>query len=110
MNDVPRHIRQTKIAAGMPVGETLVVESQSMQDCCMQIMHVDGILDRTITILVGRTLSKSPCVTPSRHPHRKCLRMMTPAVPILDHRCATKFGAPDNQRFLQQPPSLQILQ
>ncbi len=47
------HIRQTIVAAAVAVGESFVVESQQLQNRCLQIVDVDSIFDRGQSKLVG---------------------------------------------------------
>jgi hypothetical protein len=41
LHDSAVHIGQAEVAAGVAVSQLLVVESQEMQQCRMQIVHVD---------------------------------------------------------------------
>jgi len=48
------HIGQPEIAAGVAVGELLVVEPEQVQDRRVQVVDVDRVLDRLEPELVGR--------------------------------------------------------
>lgn len=47
-------VRQAEVAADVAVGEKLVVQADGMQDRGLQVMEVDLVDDRFISVLVGR--------------------------------------------------------
>ena len=56
LHHFPVDIRQAEVAAGVAVGQFLVVEAQQPQDGGVQVVHVDLVLDRVVAELVGRAV------------------------------------------------------
>jgi len=54
-DDMAMHVRQTKVATSLMEREAFVVESQAMQDCRLNVMHVYGSLDDVEAEFVGLT-------------------------------------------------------
>ena len=50
------HVGQAVVAAGVAVGQPLVVEAQQVQDRRVQVVDVDLVLDRVPAELVGRAV------------------------------------------------------
>lgn len=91
VSHVAVHIGQTEIATGMAVRQTLVVETQSVQQRGVKIVHVNGIFDGMKTKVVRRTVRQpAPNAAPG-HPHREGLRMMVTSVPVFDGRRSTEL-------------------
>ena len=53
MHDISEDICQAKIAARMTVCQTLMIQSQSVQNSGVKVVHMDRILCRSITEVVG---------------------------------------------------------
>jgi len=53
MHNIPKHIRQSKIATRMAVGQSFMVKPQGIQHRCMQIVHMNRGLRRRITKIIG---------------------------------------------------------
>ena len=77
MHDFSIDIRQSKIAAGVAVCQAFVVNSQRIQQCGVQVVHVDGVFDGMKTEVIGRAIGQTIFDATAGHPHRECLRVMT---------------------------------
>ena len=44
------------------------------------------------------------------HPHGESVRIMVAAIAFFRHRRAAELAAPDDQRFVQQPPRFEVLE
>src|SRR5689334_513253 len=92
------------------VGEFCVVESEQVQHRRVQVMHVYFVLRDIEAKLIGLAENDTALESAACHPHRECIRMMIASVgPALHHRGTAKLAAPDDDRVLQQPSLLQIL-
>ena len=49
----PVHVGQAEVAAGVAVGQLLVVEAEQVQDRGVQVVDVDLVLDRVVAVVVG---------------------------------------------------------
>ena len=94
----------------MAIRQAGVIQTQDMQQRCMQVVHVDRILNGAITKLIGGTVRQSTAHAPARHPHGKSLRMVIAAVLVFRHRRPTEFGSPQYQRVFQEPTSSEVVE
>ena len=115
MHNFPMHVGQSKLAAGMKRGQSFMVQAQKMQDCRLQVVHMNRFIDNIESQLIGGPPCQTSFDSAPRQPHRKGLGMMIPAETApqggvrFHHRCPTEFTTPDNKRFIQQPMPRQIL-
>src|SRR5688500_576952 len=98
MHDIAVDIGEPKIAAGVTVRESLMIQAKNVQQRRMKIVHVDRVFDGAVTKVVGGTPGESRSNSAARHPHRECVWMVTSAVAVFHHGSATEFSAPENQR------------
>ena len=108
------HIRQAKIAAGVVVGEAFVIEAETVQDRRLKVVDVNGILDDVESEVVGGAEGHARLDAAACDPHRERLRMMIAACGAaerwigFDHRRASEFAAPDDERVVEQSLAFQI--
>ena len=60
----PGNVGQAEVAAGVTVGEPLVVEAEQVQDRGVQVVHVDAVLDGAEAELVGGAVDVPPFTPP----------------------------------------------
>ena len=101
MNHVAVDIGEPEVAARVAVGETFVIESQDVQDCCVQIVEVDFVLDGVVAVVVGRTVAESRLDARARHPHGERLGIVVAPVGTLSCRRAAELSAPQDQRIFK---------
>ena len=77
------HVGQTKIAAGVTVGQLLVVETQQMQDRRVQVVNVDSAFDGVPTKLISRPMNVARFDTAAGEAHREAV-----VIVIATIRCA----------------------
>ena len=74
----------------------------------MQVMHVDRVLDGTVSKIIGRSVRESWTHAATGHPHGERLGMVVAPVAVFDHRCSAELGAPQHQCVIQQPALREI--
>jgi hypothetical protein len=52
-HDISMHIRQTEVTASVAVGQFQVIQPQQVQDGGVEVVEVDLVLHRVVTIVVG---------------------------------------------------------
>ena len=107
-------IGQPEVAALVLESELRVVDSQAMEDGCVQVVHMDRILGDVVAIVVRLAECDSRLYAAAGHPDGKAAGMMIATVVVrgqlaLTIHGAPEFAAPDNQRVLQKAPLFQIL-
>ena len=103
---------QAHVEALIRNGEALVVDPEEMQHRRVQVADVNRILGCVIPQFIRIAVRCSGIDAAACHPHGEALDVMIAAdsTLIMNHRCATKFAAPDDQCFVQQAALLQIIQ
>lgn len=80
LHDISKDIRQSKIAAGKSICQTFVIQTEQMQNCRMQIVNMDSILDGVPPVLIRSPIGNSRFHSATGHPHRESKRMVVTAV------------------------------
>ena len=62
-------IGQSEVAAGRPMSQSLMVESEHVQDGCVQVMHVNLVAYGRISKLIGLANKAMPDFTPAPASH-----------------------------------------
>jgi len=52
-HDFARYVREAEVAALEPVGQALVIDSQTVQDSGLEIVYMHGILCDVVAVIVG---------------------------------------------------------
>ena len=52
-HDISVHIGQTEVAAGVAVGQLLVIQPQQVQDGGVEVVEVDLVFHRVVAVVVG---------------------------------------------------------
>jgi len=83
--------------------QSLVVNSQLMQDSGMQISHMDRGDDRVVSEFICFTIGDSRFNASTGQPHTEAFDVVIPPWPPfpLEHRRPTKFASPNHQRLSQ---------
>ena len=104
------HVGQSKVAAGVSVGELFVVESQCRQNGGVQVCDLNEVLDGFVSVVITATVSDSRLDAAPSHPQCECVGVVIATVLTLGVRRATKLASPHHQRVLQQIALLKISQ
>ena len=64
-------------------GESFVINPQTMQQSCVQIINVDGILYHVVAEVVGFPIDLASLDTTARHPHAEVSRVVIPTIVVL---------------------------
>ena len=95
------HIRQTEVAARVAVGEPSVVEAEQMQHRGVQIVQVDFVVDRKVTVVVGRVILEARLHAAAGQSNRVAMRVVVAAIVALRGGRAAEFAAPEHERIIQ---------
>ena len=82
-----------------------------MEDCCVQVFDMKRIFDRRATEFICLTNANTTFDPATRHPHREAVRVViaSRAFGVLCCRLTTKFTAPDDECFVEQPTLFEVL-
>src|SRR5208282_2514027 len=90
--NLPVHIRQTKMPALVFEGQFGVVNSQVFEDGSVQVMHVDGILDDVVAVVVGFSVGYAWLESFTRQPHGEAARMVVATIIGISQAALTVDG------------------
>ena len=76
------HVGQPEVAAGVAVGELLVVEAEEVQDRGVQVVDVDLLLDRLEAEFVGGAVDVAAAHAAAGQPHREAVVIVVAAVDL----------------------------
>src|ERR1700722_19477851 len=108
-NHLALHIGQSEIAALEAVGETLVVDPQTVEDGRLQIVNVHRVFDDIVGIVIGLAEGNAGLHTAAGDPYGETPAMVIAAIirrsePPLAIDGAPELSAPDHQRIVQHAP------
>ena len=69
------HVAEAKVAAGIAVGELLVVESEQVQDGGVKVVDVNRLVDGAKAELVRRPVDEAALDAAAGEPHREAVRL-----------------------------------
>ena len=119
LHHVPLYIREPEIAAGVAVGELLVIETEQREDRRMQVVDVDFVLGRGKTKFIRRAINLPAFHTAAGKPHREAVMIVIAAINFagvaagrwqLNGWRAAKFTTPNHQCRFKQAALFQIFQ
>ena len=109
-------VGESEVAALEAVGQLQMVESEEVQECGLEVIHVYRAVGRMPADLIGC----SPCLsTPDAttgHPQAEGERMMiSPRIggstfAIFAQRCASEFSAPDDESGIEKTALFEVCQ
>ncbi len=108
--DHPLDVGQPHVAAGVAVGQALVIEPEQVEDRGVQVVDVHRVLDGLVAELVGLAVGDPGLHAAAGHPEGESLVVVVAAVGVLPVRRAAELAAPDHQRVVEQPPRAQVRQ
>ncbi len=116
LHDIAVHVGQPVVAAGVAVGEPLVVEAQQVQHRGVQVVDVDAAADHLVAEFVGLAVTEAAFHAAAGQKRRKAFGLVFAAVrldrrgarEILAPGRAAEFAGPDDQRVVQQAAGLEV--
>ena len=110
LDHVAIDIGKAIIAAVVVIGKPRVVNAHEVQNCGVQVVDMDFVLNGVPAKLVGRSMHHAAFDAATCHPHRETERMMLAAVRALGRWRATEFAAPQDKRVFEQAARFEVNQ
>jgi len=113
-DDVAVDVGEAEIAALEPVGESLVVDAEEVEDGGLEVVHVDGVTDDVHAEVIGFSEGEAGSDAASGHPDCEGVRVMiaSPAGAVvevsLDEGGSPEFTAPDDEGIVEQAASFEV--
>src|SRR5207249_6457636 len=107
------HVGEPMVAALELKRQPGVVDSQAVQNGGVQVMHVDGIADDVVTIIIGFSMGNARLDASSSNPKGEAAWMVVAPIIVgcqlaLAVNRSAEFPAPDNQRVVEQATLFQV--
>ena len=104
------HVSQSKVTTCITPCQPGVIQSEGVQNCGMQVMHVHGLFHGMESEVISGSPRQSTANSATGHPDTEGSRMMISAITIFNCGRPPELGAPDDKCFIQQSALFQILQ
>src|SRR5690242_13234040 len=85
-HDPAMYVGETVVAAGVAIGEPLVIQTQEMQDRRVEVVNRHAPLDGVPTEVVGRAVVHAAANAAAGEPHHEAEGMMLAAIGVLSGR------------------------
>ena len=114
LDDLAVHVGQAEVAALEAVGQPGVLDPQQVQDRGVEVVDLDRVLDDVVGEVVGLAVDEARLDAAAGQPDREAARVMVAAV-IRGGELALRvdrpaeLAAPDDQRVVEQPALLEVL-
>src|SRR5437867_3863331 len=103
------HIGEPALNAVMIEGESLMVQSQQMEEGGVKVVDRADALDRLVTELVRCAVAESTFHSRPGQPHAESMRVVVAAAgALLKGRHPAEFGDPGNHRLIEQTAVFQV--
>ena len=108
--DLAGGIGEAVVAAVVGEGEPGVVEAEQVQDRSVKVVHVDAIDLGPKADGVGCAMNRAPLIPPPAIQYANPCGLWSRPLPALGHGHSSELAAPDDQRAIEKPPPLQVLE
>ena len=95
------NISQPEIAAAVAIGQSLVINTEQVQQCGVKIMHMHFIALGIESVIVARAVTETAFYSATSHPIGKRMRIVVAAVVPLCCGCTPEFSAPNHQGIVE---------
>ncbi len=110
-------VREAEIAPGISVGEMFMIKPEQVEDGCVQVVHVNLLLDGLEAQLVGGPVDVAALDSAPGHPHREPVMVVVATVHLplvragsrqLDCRRAAELAPPDDQGIIEHAALFEV--
>ena len=102
-------VGEAEVAAGVAVGQLLVVDAEQGEHRGVHVVDVHRVFRGVVAVVVGAAVAEATADAAASHPHREAFGVVIAAVVgRLGHRRAAKLAAPQQQRVVEQPATLEV--
>src|ERR1043166_5052057 len=111
LHDAAGDVGQAEAATQMTVRQALVVEAHEVEDRRVEVMDVDGVLDRVESVVVGRAEDEAALRAAAREDRRERADLVgsTFARGAVLERRAPELARDHDERLLEHPVRFEIL-
>src|SRR4051794_35359558 len=82
-DDVPMHIRQPEISALKLERHSLVIDAEAAEDCGVEVVDVDQVLDDVVAVVVGFAVDEAGLDAAAGHPQCEAAAVVVATVVVL---------------------------
>ena len=106
---VPMNIGQSHVAAAEAIRELLMIHPGQMQHRRVQVVKITLILNRAVPVIIRCPVDSASPHSAAAQKERETKRTVVPPIAALGKRSPAKLPGENNQRRIQQPPLLEVL-
>jgi len=101
-------ISQAEVAAGVAVGELLVVDAEDVEDGGVEVVHMDFVFLGEVAEVVGGSVAIAGFDASSGEPDGEAGGVVVTAIFPLGYGCTAKLGSPDDEGVVHQAALLEV--
>ena len=110
MDDIAVDVGEAEIAAGVVVGEALVVEAEGVEEGGVEVVHVDRVFHGAVTEVVGGAVGESTPDAAAGHPDGENVRVVVTAIVVFGHRGAAELATPEDEGVVEEAALVEVLE
>jgi hypothetical protein len=109
---IAMHVRESIVTTAVSIGQPFVIDPHQVQNCRVQIMHMDRLLDGPHPVFVTGTMDNSALDAGTSKPGTELPVVMFPSrcVGCVVKRRATELRRPDDKDVIHHSQPLQVLE
>lgn len=110
IENLSRHVGQTKATAVVLISESLVLETEQVENRGVDVIDMNLVDGGRIAYFIRLTVADASFDSSAGHPEREAVGIViaTGRLAGLGNWQAAEFSAPDDERLVQQTPLLQV--
>lgn len=94
-------IGQSKIATSVAIGQSLVVDSEQVEERGVEVVHMDFVFGCIETEVIGGPVTESGLNSCAGQPPREGMGIVIASVVTLGGWCPAEFAAPEDQGIVE---------
>lgn len=107
-DDSAVNIGESKVSAGVPVSQFLVIEAHQVQDRRMEVMDTRGGFLGSEAELIGRSVDRSAANSATGEPYGEAPVVVISPRATFGNRSATELASPEHQGIVEHAQTLQV--
>src|SRR5207248_287381 len=107
VNDFAVHVREPEVAAGVAVGEPLVVDAEHVEQRRVQVVDRNALVHGAEAEFVRGAVAGPALEAAAGHEHGEAVRVVVAAVAAFGDGGAAELAAPDDGGFVEQAPAFE---
>ena len=102
LHHMPVDVGEAEVAAGVAVGELLMVQAEDVEDGGVEVVDVDFVLLGEVAVVVGGAVGDAALHAAAGHPHGEAFGVVIASVAALGGGGAAELATPDDEGVFEE--------